>query len=331
MIRLFNRRIAKIRLALAAASVMAAASHVWAQGLPGEYLITDRWRHVYSMYSGVTNPAYVNEENYMALRFLFANTLEEFNTHEAGFNMPLGLYDAAGVSWLMHGVNPFDETDDGGATTGKKIRDQGHFIALSYARNVWAGLTVGGNLNIILQNISDFTGGAGSETENATRFGFGVDVGLTWKVIRHQLLGNHILGLSTNNFVNMIMDTDEKYAAALRFSLLSDFWERRIYYGADFVLKDFLAGEGDFKPGNVKDMPWDFTQKIGANILRIFKLYVLMGFDPSGIGHYGFAFGANMPGFFNGRDIEGMMQFVSIANGSGGEASHITFYARTEL
>jgi len=155
-------------------------------------------------------------------------------------------------------------------------------------------------------------------------------------VLRHQMIGNHIVGLSTNNLVNMIMESDERYAASVRVSLLSDFWERRIYYGADFILKDILIddakdlAEGVVNPG----MPWEFTQKIGVNILRIFKLYALIGITPDGLDHYGFAFGANMPGFFNGRDIEGMMQFVSIANGggeSGADASHITFYARTEL
>jgi len=50
--------------------------------------------------------------------------------------------------------------------------------------------------------------------------------------------------------------------------------------------------------------------------------------NPEGADHYGFAFGANMPGFFNGRDIEGLMQYVWVG---GSDATHLTFYARTEL
>jgi tetratricopeptide (TPR) repeat protein len=333
MMRFFKRGIAKIRLTLAAAGVLAIAAQAWAQqsgGLPGGHLITDRWRYAYSQYSGVTNPAFVNEENYMAARFLFASTLDVFSMQEAGFNIPLGLYDAAGLSWIMHGTSTYNATDPNGVETGGKIADQGHLIALTYARNVWKGLTVGGNLDIIAQNIADIP--AEDKVGNAMRFGFGVDVGLTYKLVRHQMLGNHILGLSTNNIFNMILDTDEKYASALRFSLLSDFWERRIYLGADFVLKDILSGEGDYIPGAVSGMPWENTYKVGFNILRIFKLYMLFGLNDQGLDHYGFAFGANMPGFFNGRDIEGMMQFVSIANDTkGADANHITFYARTEL
>jgi len=333
MIRFFKSRIARINLVLAAVGVMAVATQAVAQtgGLPGGHLITDRWRHVYSQYSGVTNAAFINEENYMALRFLFANTLELFNTQEAGFTMPLGLYDAAGISWIMDGTSKYAATDHEGNPLNQSIVDQEHFVALTYARNVWKGLTVGANINIIAQNIADIP--AEDKVGNAMRFGAGFDIGITYKVLRHQMLGNHIVGLSTNNLVNMIMDTDEKYATALRISLLSDFWERRIYFGADFVLKDLLSGDADWTQTAV--MPWENTYKIGANILRIFKLYMLFGLNNEGMDHYGFAFGANMPGFFNGRDIEGMMQFVSIANPSSdaaeANASHITFYVRTEL
>jgi len=329
MITFFSRKFARVRSALIVAGVITVATQVGAQGLPGEYVISDRWRHVYSQYSGVTNPAFINEENYMSLRFLFASTLQEFYMQEAGFTLPMGLYDAVGVSWMMQGANSYKATNEGGVETGGSIVDQSHFIALTYARNVWSGLTVAGNVNIIAQNVANIDDA--NNPKNDMRFGFGVDIGLTYKLIRHQLLGNHMLGLSTNNIFNMIMDTDEKYAAALRFSLLSDFWERRVYYGADFVLKDFLSGDDDYHtdPAKVtKNTPWEVSQKVGFNILRIFKLYMLAGFNPDGFDHYGFAFGANMPGFFNGRDIEGMMQFVSVGNN---DASHITFYARTEL
>jgi len=340
MTRFFKRRIARIRLMMAAVGVTAAAMQAWAgdgsAGLPGGHLIEDRWRSVYSQYSGVTNPAFINEENYMSLRFLFASTLEIFNMQEAGFTYPLGLYDAAGVSWIMNGTSKYPATGEQGEELGGGIVDQGHFIALTYARNVWKGLTVGGNLNLIMQSIPDRDLLDQGKSGNTMRYGVGMDIGLTYKVLRHQMLGNHILGLSTNNLVNMIMDSDEKFSTAVRISLLSDFWERRIYYGADFVLKDVLIDDAkDLAAGAVKGMPWELTQKLGTNILRIFKLYGLIGFtSDGGIDHYGFAFGANMPGFFNGRDIEGMMQFVSIANGSGesdANASHITFYARTEL
>jgi hypothetical protein len=324
-------------LIIVAAAMLALAIPAAAQngGLPGGHLITDRWRHVYSMYSGITNPAYVNEAKYMSARFLFANT------QEAGFTYPLGLYDAVGAAWIMNGVTPFEATDNEGNTLdGPKIVDQGNFVALTYARNVWAGLTVGANLNFIAQNIADIqigsAAGGADRVSNKYRVGFGADAGLTYKALRHRVYGNHTLGISTNNIFNMIMDTDEKYAAALRFSLLSDFWRRRVYYGADFVLKDILSGDDDWRSSSGPEvgMPWEFTQKIGVSVWRIFKAYAIVCFNNESLDHYGFAFGVNAGRFLGFQDMEAMLQYVSITNPTNAaeaNASHITFCVRAEF
>jgi tetratricopeptide (TPR) repeat protein len=310
------------------------AVQVGAQGLSGEFMTSDRWRHVYSRHSGISNPAFINEENYLSLRFMFANTLQHFYMHEAGVTLPLGLHDAAGLAWMMQSAGSYEATGSGGEPLGITVTDQTNIFALTYASNLWSRLTVGGNMNIILQNVPD------ENANNTMRFGLSLDVGLSWKLLRHQLLGNHIVGMSTNNIVHMMLgDTEDAFTNAFRLSLLSDFWERRVFYGADFVLKDFvqLMEGGDVWPtpddpgwvGRVNEVaPWEFTQKLGFDILRLFRIYVLAGFNPEGFDHYGFAFGVNMPGFFNGRDIEGLMQFVSVGDS---EANHVTFYARTEL
>jgi len=303
-------------------------STVKAAGLPGEFIISDRWRHVYSKYSGTINPAFINEENYTALRFLFASTLERFYMHEAGLTVPLDLHSAVGVSWMMQGASAYEVTDIGGNATGSTIRDQNHFVALTYANNIWNRLTVGGNLNIISQNVANMVdGGAELTAENGMRLGFGIDLGLTWKAMRHPLFGDHLVGLSTQNLFTHILDSEEVFARALRVSLLSNFWERRVEYGADFIIKDFGADDNVWQPGFSPEGEWELSQKIGVNILRLFKVYMLAGWNTDGFDYYGFAFGANMPGFFNGRDIEGIMQYVSIDE----NANTMSFYARTEL
>jgi len=323
----FKRKITRTWAALVFMGAAGIVSSVKAAGLPGEFVISDRWRHVYSKYSGVTNPAFINEENYTALRFLFATTLERFYMHEAGLTVPLDLHSAVGVSWMMQGASAYDVTDGEGNVTGTSIRDQNHFIGLTYANNIWNRLTVGGNLNIISQNIANIDDNLNAD--QGMRFGFGIDLGLSYKLMQHPMYGNHLVGLSTQNLLTVIFDSEESYARALRLSLLSNFWERRIEYGADFVLKDLIPGDvfGDPMPGFGNDGEWEFSQKIGFNILRIFKIYMLAGWNTDGFDHYGFAFGANMPGFFNGRDIEGLMQFVSIDE----NANTMTFYARTEI
>jgi hypothetical protein len=290
-------------------------------------------RHLCSMYSGAVNPALVNEEKYKSARFLYFSTLESFYSQEAGFNMPLGLRDAAGVAWIMNSASPFEATDSDGVPMGQRVLNQNHFIALTYARNVWKELTVGGNINIIAQNVADIP--SEDQVGNAVRFGFGADIGLTYKILRHQVYGNHTVGFSTNNIINVIMDTDEKYPAALRFSLLSDFWWIRIlpvFYGVDFVLKDVLAPSGEFVPGATPTMPWEFNLTVGGSILRVVNLCWLIGFNNEFLDHYGFALGVNAGRFFGGHDIEAMIQYVSIRTSTAeANASRVTFCVRTEF
>lgn len=277
-------------------------------------------------YLGAPNPAFAYEEDCMSARYLFGNTFESFYTQEIGFSMPLGYYGAAGAAWIMNGGPKYEATDADGHRLDRRVAHGEQFIALTYAGNVWEDLAVGGDVNIIAQSVADIPdqGMVG----NYTRFGFGLDVGLTYKVSNR-----YIFGLSMNNIFNTISDTDEKYPAALRFSLLSDFWNRRICYGADFALKDIFAGSDDYLPGFSPTTLWEFNHKAGVNIWRAVKLYGLIGFDDDGVDHYGFAVGARTSGFINLpgiRDIEAMMQFVSVPNPLD-DASRVTFYVRVEF
>jgi len=278
-----------------------------------------------TVYFGAANPALLNEEKCMSAHFLFAGALESFYTNELGFTMPLGLYNAVGLSWIMDGASSYDATDDQGNQTGKKISDDGHLIGLTYAHNVWAGLTVGGNINLILQMVADMPDG--DVIGNKMRFGFGVDAGLSYKV-----LDQYLFGLSMSNIINMISETDEKYPSELRFSFLTDFWKRRIYYGADFVLKDIISNAEDWV-GAKKSTQWEFDNKVGVDIMRFLKLYGLFGLNNQAMDHYGFAFGMRVPGFSSIRAIEGMMQFVFIPNNGAQDANtnRITFFARMEF
>ncbi|MFP4678927.1 MAG: tetratricopeptide repeat protein [Chitinispirillaceae bacterium] len=321
----FSCRFLKTRLVLLLLGGMGIFSTVMSDGLSGEYLITDRWRQLYSHNSAISNPAFINEENYLSARFLFASTLQDFYMHEAGLTYPIGLWSAAGLTWVMQGTSDFESTNPDGIETGEIIKDQHNYVTATFAHNIWSGLTLGMNVNLIHQNIPNVTE---SDISGGPRFGFGADIGLTYKALRHPLLGNHILGLSTQNIFTMILDTDETYARALRASLLSDFWERRINYGADFTLKDIGSNPSDWFPDSTMSMEWELSQKLGFNVLRLINMYVLSGWNQEGFDHYGFAVGANMPGFVNGRDLEGMYQYVSINDGDG---SHHTFYLRAEV
>lgn len=291
-------------------------------------------RNVCSVYSGADNPALVNEETRKSARFLFSNTMEGFYAQETGFNMPMSRSGAVGVSWIARSAPKYAATDANGFETGQKIAAQSHFFAFSFAQRFFGSITVGSNFNLILLDRPEFD--VGGRVGNAMRFGFGVDMGTTYKLLNHRLLGNHLIGVSTSNAVCTIIDSDEEYPAEQRFSLLSDFWEGRVCYSADFVLKDFLAGSDGYVSGATRVAPWEFNHKIGGSIMRIFKVYALAGFNNEGLGRYGFALGAGAGSFMKSgffRDAEAMFQYVAIPNGSEpvDDAGQITFFARTEF
>ena len=50
------------------------SQQVRADGLPGEYLLTQRWRGMIAHHSPFTNPALMTEENYISLRAALAPT-----------------------------------------------------------------------------------------------------------------------------------------------------------------------------------------------------------------------------------------------------------------
>ena len=47
----------------------------FADGLPGEYYITQRWRDLLAGHSPATNPAFMTEENYFTTRMALSPTI----------------------------------------------------------------------------------------------------------------------------------------------------------------------------------------------------------------------------------------------------------------
>src|SRR4030042_636145 len=76
-------------------------ANLFADGLPGEYYVTQRWRDLFSAHSPATNPAFMTEENYVSARFAVCPTLQgSFVLMEAGLVIPIGLYQSVGATYL---------------------------------------------------------------------------------------------------------------------------------------------------------------------------------------------------------------------------------------
>jgi len=291
-----------------------AVSNLFASGLAGDFTMSDRWRRANSQYSNITNPAFINESDRVTARALFTGVQDISYMHEMGFTMPLGLQDAAGISWIMQSAG----CDD--------IVNRTQYVTLTYARNVWSNLTAGANLKALLWTLPKL-----GEDSNETLMGGGGDIGLTWKFEPHDVYGNHTAGVSTHNLVTNILKTSGKYAAGLRFSLLSDFANQNIDAGLDFIVRDILAKDEDWDLDDDESKPfnWEFTQRVGYNILNTVKVSALTGFNSDGF-DLGAALSVNLSRFLNDQAIDVGAQYIA-ANVGDNPSHKFSFFARAEF
>jgi len=288
-----------------------------AAGLPGEYLITQRWRYMFASHSPITNPAVMNEENYFTARYAFASTMGFSTIHEFGLVYPLGLFQSVGATVLMQPSGTVFATRDD-FTPYDTLNFNNGILMLSYANNLFGGLTLGANLNTALKSFSDTTG---------TNFGFGLDAGLTYRLFNNPVIGNHLLGLSVQNIYTFFTANDkEQYPRSLTATLNSDYWERQIESGIDFSLQDIGADPTLFLNGS--KLEWDLNIRLGFWIMRMASLYGLVGFTEESLGFWGFAVGINMPSINNGRDMSILYQYITMPNDN---SSTHTIYLRGDI
>ena len=312
----------------------------YADGLPAENLLTQRWRDMIANHSPITNPAILTEENYLSLRIAFAPILDgEFKHAEVGLTVPMGLYQSLGLTFVAEndgtvfgakpvGANDYLEQDpNSGKSNGN------YFVMLSYAYQVWSRLSLGVNLEYATQtNFGD------------PLMGVGLDLGLTYRALRHPILGDHILGIATQNLIAPQMTktisfsgSRSAYARNLKFTWLSYYLEHRLESTLDYNLKDFFASASEFASNlNNSDSisnpmeEYEVNYKLGLWLLKLLRLYVQVGVDDEGMNYWGMAVGFNVPGMNNGRDFEVLYQYNVMTQVDNDATAH-TIYGRFDL
>ncbi|NLL13005.1 MAG: tetratricopeptide repeat protein [Fibrobacter sp.] len=320
-----------IRKILPVFCLLTGVMEIQGTGLPGEFLLTQRWRDMIAQYSPLNNPAFLTEENYLSARLAFAPILNgEFKHGEVGLTIPIGLYQSAGVTFLF---SPEGTVQEGIVSGDNLIPAKGgksnsnYLIIASYAWHFWNRLSAGLNLSTAIQTAF-----------GDPVWGVGMDLGLTYRLIRDPILGDHLLGLSTQNLIapQMKGETDEAGAGSfsrdMKFSWLGRYWESRLESAVDFDLKDFWAAAAEFKDGAsgtsvAKKLEWDLNVKLGAWVLRLLKMYLQFGFDEDALDYWGMAFGVNAPSVNNGRDLEVLYQY-NVMTEKDNDATGHTIYAR---
>jgi tetratricopeptide (TPR) repeat protein len=209
---------------------------------------------------------------------------------------------------------------------------QSRLLALSYAVNPWNRLSIGANLTYAHQT-----------NYGQPRSGLGLDLGATWRVIRHPIIGDHVGGLMLQNLVTPQLDStnqllvnfgrnlfaplspddDGEYSANIKLSWMMRFWEGRIESGLDADIKDFMAQADQFTDGD-HDVEFDLSARVGFWILRVLNMYMHFGSQ-----YWGISSGVNVPSVNSGRDLQVMYQFMSMTEGE--YANGHTIYVRADV
>jgi tetratricopeptide (TPR) repeat protein len=333
----------RIKTAILALAAAACFLPLFADGLPGEYLITQRWRDLLSRHSPVTNPAFLTEENYIALRGCEGLVLQGWSQlSELGVTFPVGLYESWGFTYLTEGAgeingyqfNPATQQVD---TTGN-VSNRNNMLLFTYANNIWGGLSIGVNLGLSMN--TNFEPSMANWLYN-----IGGDVGLTYRLAMHPVYGEHIIGVSFQNILQPILDhlklpsnfSVAGYTSNIKFSWLAYFLEKQIEAGLDVSTKNLYSalahatvdsGNGiHIQTKNVVETDYNF--RLGGWLMRMINVYYLMGNIRQSNEYYGFAVGVNVPHLNEGRDLQLMYQFIGMPMEE--QVSTHSFYVRGDV
>jgi len=266
--------------------VSSLVSITFADGLPGEYYVTQRWRDLIAPYSAATNPALLTEANYITVRAAISPSMGAFMLYEGGATVPLGLYQSVGFTVLgVTAQDPiYEATVDPGTgeiIPGTKELYDNHMLFMgSYAINPWNRLSLGVNLNVY-------------KTPNFDEpiVGMSMDFGVTYRAINSPILGQHIFGinfqnaLSPNLFSRPVDSAGNKQdidwqtqAINAKISWLGKVWDQRIDFGFDFDFKDFTNSDA-YGADTVVDGSGNVTVVAVKSLSLISMVVLVFGFS----------------------------------------------------
>lgn len=290
--------------------LLASCISVLGDALPDEFMVTSRWRDLLSRHSPSVNPAFLTEENYIATRFCEGLVLDGFfKLTELGVTIPVGLYQSYGISYFGE-LDPtitstgFDQANniiDSAKASGSK-----HLIMLSYANNIWRGLSLGVNLNI------SYHPNFGLPITNISG-----DLGLSYRLLLNPVLGEHLIGATMQNLTTFANVSNQIASSNVKLSWDGYFWDRQIDAGVDFDVRNWYHG---IKKDSIGAIEYKYALRFGGWILRMLNLYAQYGSNM-----FGFAAGVNVPHLNNGRDFQFLYQF-NLMTDSKDVSSHSIYF-----
>ena len=201
--RLLYRRFRKSIRFLLGAGMIAGAFYgsVYADGLPGEFLLSDQWHTFFKYFSPITNPALMMEQVYTSIRGVGSVSPDEASKlWEVGATVPLGLYNSVGLTIVGENGRNVTGFADESFRDSTTVSNNNFLFMASFASNPIGRLCVGVNINGAFQeNFGD-----------NPSFGLGIDLGVSYRLLYHPLFGFHLVGFTFQNVVAPSLNLNEK-------------------------------------------------------------------------------------------------------------------------
>ncbi len=280
-------------------------------GLPGEYLLSERWRTFFANVSPLHNPANLAEHTNISLRGVI--TLSPFDAaklFETGLTVPMGLYHTAGVTLAGESGKPIESwiPEGNGFLPIDTVKSNSNLLFMaSYAVNPLGRLLTGINLNYNYQSNFGFD----------PDYGIGFDVGILYRLLLHPVLGYHNIGLTYRNIPFFRIGNANRvvYSPLLKTSYHVSLLQGKVEFDLAYNLKDFTARSGIFSNGN-KISEWDLMTNWSVKPLTGIGLKGYLEFYDDINRHSGFSLRSwgiavliEAPYFNRGNDFKTIYQY----------------------
>jgi TolA-binding protein len=278
---------------LSAACIMiawyVAQSLAAAGGLPGQFLVSNQWRNLFSIRTPLTNPAFMTEEDYSSFRAALSLSPNDIaNLGELGYILPIGLRQAVGASVVAENGRPvqngyFNENKDFVATSSA-VNNNGLFV-FSYAALVWKELSVGINLKILYQG--DF-GNAATELSG--------DIGVSCRILRDMRFGNHLVGIMFQNPGTYLVPGSnaanlfQPQSQQIKLASHSTFFNELLSFDSQFDIADIRAHAQSYT-NHTATPGLDLQCQLGCYPLHLFEVKPYFGFSKRGVDFWGMGLG----------------------------------------
>ena len=300
---LYRRSIRKsIRLLLGAGMITGAFyGSVYADGLPGEFLLSDQWRTFFKYFSPITNPALMMEQVYTSIRGVGCVSPDEASKlWEVGATVPLGLYNSVGLTIVGENgrnVTGFANESFRDSTT---VSNNNFLFMASFASNPVGKLCVGVNINGAFQeNFGD-----------NPSFGLGIDLGVSYRLLYHPLFGFHLVGFTFQNVVAPNLNLNEKmpHSSQIKGLYHAAFLHNKLELDLQCDVTDFMSKAESYL--KEKKVEWDMFIQAGFWPLPYFALRAFTDYgDSRKIEYLGLGLEINVPQVNGGRDCSVLYQY----------------------